>query len=1040
MGLIRKLMILNIILTISVVGILSGLFFVFSAKVEASYNISPTIKQVKTADNPAVYYLDHARGKKKVYINEAAFLSYGNKWSDIKIVNQNELAEWSNINLVKSASSPAIYYINGGEKAHIVNEAEFLRLGFRWGDIVMVSETDLAAYSLTDFRVGGGPNNVIGNHRLIIEIDRTTPIGTTLPVNTKDNLVGVFNFKAEGELVEIRSLAFTLDGIFDTQVLDKIYLANASGLAYEIPVSIRGRKATFYFRSAPLIIQPGPGAKIKIFVEFANYQDVLNNTFQVSITTPSDIETETRISGSFPVKASIFRLIDGSNLLGRVIAEEKLINDDEVIIGDSGQVLNRFTIYETSNKEDLIIKEISFINTGNAESSDLSNFKLRDKRNRFIASINEMTDDGVIIFKPNNHRITKGDDETFTVIGDIDSGEGRTINLDFKEIKVAGDSYGFNLRPGYLNISELITIKRELLAVIAEDLESNRSVFSEQKGVIISTFQVRNNNQKINLESLDFSLEKGSNTPDLAKTVYLVNYGTGEVYGSFSGDGFSNGSVRVDLLSLDLNPRKTLTLTLITDIPREVRNGDSYRITLNRINYRVENGIFYHDEVNVAGTRLIVSKANIYVYPNNEINEFSYTKGEKKIKIASFIVEAAAGKDTVIDSLTFSRGNTSGIISFTNGFSNLKVYIGSKRSRNVIARPFSGEYIFTGFNYRLKAGKRVEIKVYTDTEKNLRVSETDLRITGLVATGHRSTIPAVVTGLNAVSLKTIFNQVQTEMTLVDTGSIARGEKDNLMAGLKIKNSGGEDLKLASLIINTAGQGFSYSLGYSSLRAENRATGRRVGSRVTRPVAGANKINLRNYKLEVGEEVIFDIYIDASIDVPTRNFSLYFSDLEAFGYYSKIKATVAGDPTTGYNFNIAVASSFISPLEGNTTYGFHDPNYPFREFGEHSGIDIEVNQGTPVKAANSGIVAEAVDGGNNGYSYIIINHENNLSTVYGHLSRVDVSAGEEVSRGGIIGLSGGQIGAPGSGEYTTGPHLHFEIRLNGIAVDPLNYLD
>lgn len=127
----------------------------------------------------------------------------------------------------------------------------------------------------------------------------------------------------------------------------------------------------------------------------------------------------------------------------------------------------------------------------------------------------------------------------------------------------------------------------------------------------------------------------------------------------------------------------------------------------------------------------------------------------------------------------------------------------------------------------------------------------------------------------------------------------------------------------------------------------------------------------------------------------------------------------------------------APNKGLSTY-FHDPDYPYRRFFEHSGIDVRLAQGSPVYAAESGYVAKAKDNGL-GYNYIMVIHGDNLSSVYGHISRIDVIAGQYVKKGDQIGLSGGKPGTAGAGQFTTGAHLHFEVRLNGIPVDPLIYL-
>jgi murein DD-endopeptidase MepM/ murein hydrolase activator NlpD len=146
---------------------------------------------------------------------------------------------------------------------------------------------------------------------------------------------------------------------------------------------------------------------------------------------------------------------------------------------------------------------------------------------------------------------------------------------------------------------------------------------------------------------------------------------------------------------------------------------------------------------------------------------------------------------------------------------------------------------------------------------------------------------------------------------------------------------------------------------------------------------------------------------------------------------KLEALEAGIADSG------MLSWPVSPARGITAY-FHDPEYPFRYLFEHPAIDIRVSQGTEIKAPAAGYVSVAKDSGY-GYSYIILIHDNGLATVYGHVSAIYVKADQIVKRGQIIGKTGGLPGTRGAGRMTTGPHLHLEVRLNGIPVNALDYL-
>jgi murein DD-endopeptidase MepM/ murein hydrolase activator NlpD len=127
---------------------------------------------------------------------------------------------------------------------------------------------------------------------------------------------------------------------------------------------------------------------------------------------------------------------------------------------------------------------------------------------------------------------------------------------------------------------------------------------------------------------------------------------------------------------------------------------------------------------------------------------------------------------------------------------------------------------------------------------------------------------------------------------------------------------------------------------------------------------------------------------------------------------------------------------INPSSGITAI-FHDPGYPFRHLFEHPGADIRAAVGTRITSAGGGYVAWNKTGRMYG-NYTMIIHAGGLATVYAHLSKFLAGGDTFVDRGQNIALSGGSPGSAGAG-LSTGPHLHFEVRKDGIPVDPENYL-
>jgi murein DD-endopeptidase MepM/ murein hydrolase activator NlpD len=135
---------------------------------------------------------------------------------------------------------------------------------------------------------------------------------------------------------------------------------------------------------------------------------------------------------------------------------------------------------------------------------------------------------------------------------------------------------------------------------------------------------------------------------------------------------------------------------------------------------------------------------------------------------------------------------------------------------------------------------------------------------------------------------------------------------------------------------------------------------------------------------------------------------------------------------GGDWTLLADAPSIWPIEGRVGSSFGQREDPFNGEGKfHSGIDIEAAYGSPVRATADGDVSGAAMGAGYGRE-VVLNHGHDVVTVYGHLSAIAVVTGQHVIRGQVIGY----VGQSGR---ATGPHLHYEVRVHNVPVNPHKYL-
>jgi murein DD-endopeptidase MepM/ murein hydrolase activator NlpD len=160
----------------------------------------------------------------------------------------------------------------------------------------------------------------------------------------------------------------------------------------------------------------------------------------------------------------------------------------------------------------------------------------------------------------------------------------------------------------------------------------------------------------------------------------------------------------------------------------------------------------------------------------------------------------------------------------------------------------------------------------------------------------------------------------------------------------------------------------------------------------------------------------------------------FYALRAEALSGRISRAIEGglSPTFSGDWTALADAPSMWPVEGRVGSSFGSREDPINGEGAfHSGIDIEAPIGTPVRATADGEVTGASMGAGYGRQ-VVLNHGHDVATVYGHLSAIAALPGQHVSRGQIIGY----VGMTGR---ATGPHLHYEVRLHNVPVNPHKYM-
>ena len=193
--------------------------------------------------------------------------------------------------------------------------------------------------------------------------------------------------------------------------------------------------------------------------------------------------------------------------------------------------------------------------------------------------------------------------------------------------------------------------------------------------------------------------------------------------------------------------------------------------------------------------------------------------------------------------------------------------------------------------------------------------------------------------------------------------------------------------------------------------------------------GAAHGAIASQREELAASLVLQAHLLETLDEEIARFESELDGLES--EQGRIKRRIAAEQAS--RLASVSSSGFVRPVPGAVTSAFGPRYHPVLGYSRnHTGVDMAAGHGQPIKAARSGTVILAATWGGYGRT-IVIDHGGGVSTLYAHQASLNVSYGDTVEAGEVI----GKVGTSG---LSTGPHLHFEVRLGGDPVDPAPYLN
>lgn len=408
---------------------------VISKQTLASY---PLMRLVKTKNDPRIYYLDHRLNKKHWQATGEIFQRYGNRFEDVIVIGEHDLAQWNDLLLVKTATNPHIYFLDGSSKRYIPSAQDFLSLGFKWSDVATLADFDLAFYERGTDLVGASdvppvippptpPPSGEKDDVLKVTTSPNTPKAQTFITFTRKNTSLLFRLTSGSKPISVSSIQLHQLGaplgnesyLFLQDSKTKQMLSDAIDLSsQDVRVSLGKDELVltpYLVRDIDVVLALGP----------LREASVLHGMSIVEVKATSPITMNEPVKGAFHTIISDSKI---STVVGIDVIPPAQPQPD-LAIGERARTITQFSLKMNQGDEDVIVQALSLVNQGTASLSGLANLVLVS-RNRVSVPATRLSDRKIFFdLLGKNVIVPKGGLLDMSLRGDILSEMGRTVNF-----------------------------------------------------------------------------------------------------------------------------------------------------------------------------------------------------------------------------------------------------------------------------------------------------------------------------------------------------------------------------------------------------------------------------------------------------------------------------------------------------------------------------------------------------------------------------------------------------------------------------------